>query len=87
MILLLEFWIGRFRSSSLKVSAVSKKWEPAKVKSLWRFEIFCFLCVIELVVLVSMLIHDVFGFQVVPQADRVLVRLEELSEVSSAQQK
>ncbi|XP_023539001.1 10 kDa chaperonin 1, chloroplastic-like [Cucurbita pepo subsp. pepo] len=41
---------GGFRRSSLKVSAVSKKWEPTKV---------------------------------VPQADRVLLRLEELPEKSA----
>lgn len=96
MIFLLEFWIGGLRSSTLTVSAISKKLEPAKVflylflpKSLLRFEIFffvrSFLCVIELVDLISVLILDIYdacGFQVVPQADRVLVRLEELPEVS-----
>lgn len=66
----------------MKVNAIAKKWEPSKVilNSLFYFIVVFMFLKFYIFVLVSEF-WLFFGLQVVPQADRVLIRLEELSEV------
>ncbi|RDX65657.1 10 kDa chaperonin 1, chloroplastic, partial [Mucuna pruriens] len=62
--------------NSLKINAIAKKWEPTK-----RFlNLDLVVAYATPLIPLSFPIFDDFGMQVVPQADRVLVRLEELSD-------
>ncbi|CAN1156857.1 10 kDa chaperonin 2, chloroplastic [Linum perenne] len=66
------------RRNSLRIHAVSKQWEPTKVSCALLFSSF-YLCFLDN----SYHFHPSADFQVVPQADRVLIRLEELAEKSA----
>ncbi|CAN0900410.1 10 kDa chaperonin 2, chloroplastic [Linum grandiflorum] len=66
------------RRTSLRIHAISKKWEPTKVPP-FRSSSLCWINFSDN----SYQFHPSVDFQVMPQADRVLIRLEELPEKSA----
>lgn len=71
------FFVSGFRPKALRVSAVAKKWDPSKVFA----PAFCFFSFCYSFTFFLWIFGNYWLKQVVPQADRVLVRLEEVQQV------